>query len=154
MKKMKKIIICYIIPINQNMPQWKSITNYPNYEVSNEGEFRNIKTNRILKQFKNKNNGYSTITLSKEGQSKSFNAHRLVGLHFIPNPENLTDLDHINGRKNDNSVKNLRWLSHQDNIEAYHTEKRRKQAILDLMNAEKRRKQAILELINAVIQLL
>lgn len=41
---------------------------------------------------------------------------RAVALAFVPNPDGLTDVDHINNDKTDNSAKNLQWLSHRDNI--------------------------------------
>lgn len=42
--------------------------------------------------------------------------HRIVAQAFIPNPDNLPTVDHINGDTTDNRVENLQWLSHKDNI--------------------------------------
>lgn len=42
--------------------------------------------------------------------------HRLVAQTFIPNPDNLTDVDHIDGDKDNNNVENLRWCTHKQNI--------------------------------------
>lgn len=42
--------------------------------------------------------------------------HRLVAETFIPNPNNYSDVDHINGNTQDNRVENLRWCTHQQNI--------------------------------------
>lgn len=53
--------------------------------------------------------------MNKEGKSKTFRVHRLVAEAFIPNPNNLSDVDHIDENKNNNSVENLRWLSHKEN---------------------------------------
>ena len=43
--------------------------------------------------------------------------HRLVAQHYIPNPENKKEVDHINNIRNDNRVENLRWVCHQENMD-------------------------------------
>lgn len=43
-------------------------------------------------------------------------SHRLVAIHFIPNPDNLSDVNHKDGNKSNNSINNLEWMSHKDNI--------------------------------------
>jgi hypothetical protein len=53
--------------------------------------------------------------LYKEGIQKRFNHHQLVGIYFIPNPENYKQIDHINGVKNDNRLENLRWGNQSQN---------------------------------------
>ena len=50
---------------------WKDIKDYPNYQVSNLGNVKNIKTNKILKPF-NTGNEYLKVALSKNGVSKQF----------------------------------------------------------------------------------
>lgn len=60
--------------------------------------------------------GYLIVFL-KIGDKKTSKAiHRLLAEAFIPNPEGLSDVDHINGDKRDNSLSNLRWCSHGKNI--------------------------------------
>ena len=107
---------------------WKIIPEYLQYEVSLFGEFRRIGRNgkpaKPIKTFKHKDTGYITITLSRNGIIKTFNAHRLVALTHIANPFNYSDVDHIDEDKENNRVINLRWLSHQDNIKAYHQQRR------------------------------
>ena len=96
------------------MEEFKKIDDYDNYEVSNFGNVRNTNTNRILKQCKN-NRGYLYVSLSKNGIGKKFSIHNLIALHFIPNPENLREIDHINQDKANNSISNLRWISPSNN---------------------------------------
>ena len=82
------------------------------YEVSNLGRVRN-KINKILLNGSVNKNGYVIYSL----EDKSYFAHRLVLQSFQPidNFEEMTG-DHINGIKTDNSLKNLRWLSTEDNV--------------------------------------
>ena len=91
---------------------YKPIDGY-DYEVSNVGLVRNVKTGRILKQFLV--NGYLRVGLSKDGVEKKFLVHRLVAQAFIPNPKNKPQIDHIDGNKQNNRVDNLRWVTSKEN---------------------------------------
>lgn len=94
--------------------QWKLIEDYPNYEVSNMGRVRNTKTGRILRLVVNEW-GYLHVTLCKDGKMKRFLVHRLVATTFIQNPENKSQVNHINGIKTDNRVENLEWVTNSEN---------------------------------------
>ena len=95
---------------------WKSIKDYEGlYEVSNLGRVRRMNyTNQygtfdkivILKSWTH--NGYQYVQLSKYNKKKIFRIHRLIAETFIPNPNNLSEIDHINTIKTDNRVENLR----------------------------------------------
>lgn len=98
-----------------NTEIYKTITDYPNYEVSNLGNVRNKKTGQVLKPGKN-NCGYLKVDLRKEGKRKHFLIHRLVSTVFIPNPETKNEVNHINGIKTDNRVENLEWVTHSENV--------------------------------------
>lgn len=63
--------------------------------------------------------GYLAVQLRKDGKGKSYYVHRLVGLAFIPNPQNLETIDHIDGNKLNNNADNLQWLSRTNNIRKY-----------------------------------
>ena len=94
---------------------WKDIKDYPNYQVSNLGNVKNIKTNKILKPF-NTSNEYLKVALSKNGISKQFFIHRIVAKAFIPNPNNLPEVNHIKEfEKTNNKVDNLEWCNHSYN---------------------------------------
>lgn len=99
------------------MEIWKDIEGYEDlYEVSDEGRVRNKKTGRILKAGKD-TGGYLYINLCKDGEPKPKSIHRLVAQSFIPNPLNLSEVNHIDEDKTNNNVDNLEWISHQDNID-------------------------------------
>lgn len=56
------------------------------------------------------------VTLADlEHNKKMFYVHRLVGMTFLPNPDNLPEINHINQIKDDNRVENLAWVSSKDN---------------------------------------
>ena len=93
-----------------NIEQWRLIDEYQNYEISSHGRVRNNKTNRILKNGKDKD-GYSCLTLRKEGKGKFHYVHRLVAFSFCENPENLDLVDHIDRVKTNNIFNNLRWVT-------------------------------------------
>ena len=101
------------------MELYKSIENFPNYEVSNYGNVRNIKTQKLLKHQKSNHNGvvYNNITLFNESSPKGTTKtiHRLVGEAFIPNPDNKPCIDHIDRNSTNNNVSNLRWATYSEN---------------------------------------
>ncbi len=98
------------------METFKNIIDYENlYQISNLDNIKNLKTNRILKNIKH-SDGYFCISLFKDKKPKSFLIHRLVGIHFIPNPNNYSIINHIDTIKTNNCVDNLEWVNNRENI--------------------------------------
>ncbi len=99
--------------------EWKVIQEFPNYEVSDSGEVRNKKFNRIL-AFSETNRGFTTyrrITLFKNNKRFYRSVHRLVAEAFIPNPDNLPQVDHIDANGKNNNATNLQWVTPSENIQ-------------------------------------
>lgn len=94
--------------------RWKIIKDFPNYQVSNKGNIKNIKRGKELMP-RNNGKGYYTVVLYRKGIKKNLRVHRLVAECFIPNPLNLTTVNHINFNKSDNRVMNLEWASFREN---------------------------------------
>lgn len=92
----------------------KDIAGYPNYQISADGLAFNKKTGRWLQPL-NLTKGYQGTRLYHEGKGKTFKLHRLVALAYIPNPDNLGQVNHIDGDKLNNTVSNLEWCSNQEN---------------------------------------
>ena len=90
------------------------IENYPNYTISDKGEIVNINTNKELKPYI-RNDGYVIISLSKGGKKYKCYLHRLVAETFIPNPDNLSQVNHKDEDKTNNCVSNLEWITPKDN---------------------------------------
>lgn len=94
----------------------KDIKNYEGlYGITSCGRVWSYENKCFLKPSINKK-GYQRVNLYKNGKLKSFLVHRLVAEAYIPNPNNLPEVDHIDNDKNHNYVNNLQWLSHKDNV--------------------------------------
>lgn len=101
---------------------WKEIGGKQRiYEVSNFGKIcsRSRKTNKLHNLSPTlTSDGYLRIgiNLTGIGKSQNYYIHRLVAMAFLPNPNNLPEVNHIDCNTVNNSVENLEWCTHADNI--------------------------------------
>ena len=103
---------------------YKVIPGFPNYEVSDLGNVRNKKTGKVLKPYLTR--GYLRVSLyDDEGKRCCKLLHRIAAEAFIPNPEKLPVVNHINGCKTDARVTNLEWVTHSENMSHAHRSKLR-----------------------------
>lgn len=94
--------------------RYKTVTSYPNYEVSDEGDVRNKKTSRILQpQYLTK--GYLGVRLYNNGNGKTLKLHRLVALAFVDGYFEGAQVNHKDGNKANNHYSNLEWCTNQEN---------------------------------------
>lgn len=104
------------------MEVWKDIEGFEGkYQVSNMGNVRSFsrwKNGNILKPGTN-GSGYFYVQLVKDGRKNVIVRviHRLVAIAFIENPDNLPEVNHIDGNKKNNNVENLEWVSRERNIQ-------------------------------------
>ena len=112
----------------KNKEIWKDVVGYEGiYQVSSMGNVRSIDreivdvngnirkyTGNTMKLELSKE-GYWRVGLNYKGSKVKFLVHRLVAMAFIPNPNNLPEINHKNEIKNDNRVGNLEWCTSKYN---------------------------------------
>ena len=100
------------------MEEWRDVPEYEDiYQVSNYGRVRRIYNGKVkVMTQRHRGKGYLGVTLLKNGTKKDFYVHRLVAETFIPNQDNLPQVNHKNLNKEDNSVENLEWVTAVDNM--------------------------------------
>ena len=120
---------------------WKDIEGFEGrYQVSSCGRVKSLShfqsfgnqgmriiPERLLK-YGNRANGYMMVVLCKDNIRKSCNVHRLVAQAFIPNPNNLPQVNHIDENKHNNNVDNLEWVTSKENINHGTSLKRRSES--------------------------
>lgn len=100
------------------MEEWKDVKGYEgHYKVSNLGRIKSFKYYLEGKLLKTQIDwdGYETISLTLNKKSKKYKVHRLVAQAFIPNPDNLLEINHKDKNKLNNNVKNLEWCTRKYN---------------------------------------
>lgn len=98
------------------MEVWKDIKGYENkYQISNLGKVRNTNTKKLYITSIDTRGYYRINLYNNLGEYKTFRVHRLLGIAFIPNPNNYPCINHIDGNKANNDLSNLEWCTHQQN---------------------------------------
>lgn len=117
---------------------FKDIEGYEGlYQVSNLGRVKSLerldsrghKVNERILRLKKNRYGYLQVTLYINGKGKTIEIHRLVAIHFLPNPNNLPEVNHIDENKENNSLENLEWCDHSYNINFGNRNKRVSESI-------------------------
>jgi hypothetical protein len=92
---------------------WKTVEEFPKYQVSTFGNVRNVKKNKVVKI--TQKCGYNVAILRNNETGKSFRVHRLVAIAFIENSEKKLEVNHKDKNKLNNCVSNLEWNTRTEN---------------------------------------
>ena len=129
----KKIIFEEVKPPNNDEEIWKDVDGFIGYyQISSFGRIRSVDRyitdidgkerfykGKILNQSANSSN-YKKVRFCKDNEGKNLYTHRLVAEHFILNPENKPEVNHIDGNKWNNHYLNLEWVTDQENTQHAH----------------------------------
>lgn len=85
------------------------------YLISNRGRIISLNSGSEMAQYVQKN-GYAAVKLHTHNVKRTFLVHRLVASAFVPNPNGLAEVNHIDGDKLNNSADNLEWVTHSQNM--------------------------------------
>lgn len=122
--KMQNLTIIYKVTPN-SMTAWKDIRGYEGiYQIASNGDIKSLdrmdaagrKLTGKPKKTMTSNIGYIRVALTRECISNVFLVHRLVAESFIPNHDNKTQVNHIDGNKANNDISNLEWVTASENI--------------------------------------
>ena len=107
------------------MEEWRDVVGYDGlYQVSDTGKVRSMyfKNNHVFKprikemQIYTNKHRRCYVSIHKDGIRKNATVHRLVAIAFIPNPNNLPEVNHIDGNPSNNHVNNLEWCTKRQNL--------------------------------------
>ncbi len=91
-----------------NLEEWKTIEEFPDYQVSNLGRIKSLKWNKIkILVFVNTKKGYNSVNLCKNSKQKNMQVHKLVYEAFVEKLNKEECLHHLNKNKKDNRLDNL-----------------------------------------------
>ena len=100
--------------VNLSEPRWRDVPSSTLHQISDEGNIRNKNTLRILKQQANRC-GYMICRVTTNRARVTLRPHRLVALLFIANPLEKQQVNHIDGVKANNKIRNLEWCTNSEN---------------------------------------
>ena len=97
--------------------EWRDIPGYEgHYQVSNTGLVRSVKKEPLILKIDHQRNGYQRVYLWLGKGKKNCLVHRLVAEAFIPNPNHLPEVNHLDEDKDNNDIRNLEWCTHLRNL--------------------------------------
>lgn len=110
---------------------WKDVLGYEGlYKVSNYGEVYSEYLKRNLKQY-DRGNGYLSVMFTKDGKHINRTVHSVVAETFLGKPQKGLEIDHIDGDKTNNSIQNLRYITHSKNMNNPISKRKRENAIIE-----------------------
>ena len=91
-----------------------TLNEYPDYEILNDFPYtiRRKDNHYVVKECINKSDGYVSVNIN----GNKINKHQIIAKQFLPNPNNLPQVDHLNKDRSDYHLSNLRWVSVRENM--------------------------------------
>lgn len=110
--------LCKHFYVMEKELEWKWIKGFEGmYKIYIDGSVYSVRTKRFRKpEIMNAGTGYLQVGLWRNYKRTSMYIHRLIAIHFMENPNNYKEIDHINRISLDNSIENLRWCDRKTNI--------------------------------------
>jgi len=106
---------------NQSKEEWKYIEGTNNqYIVSNLGSVISLRQRMQTLTKTTQASGYNYVMIEINGKPKNYRLHKLVAMAFVPNPNNYTEINHIDGNKKNNRSDNLVWCNRSMNMRHYY----------------------------------
>ena len=90
------------------------VIGFPNYLIYPDGRVWSKHKGGRWRKYGRDKDGYLQVSFCEGGKSTTRKMHRLIAIHYIPNPKNKPTVDHINRIKTDNRIENLRWATHEE----------------------------------------
>lgn len=95
--------------------EWREIPGYERYKVSENGQITGVSGKLMALGHDGKKRKRPKITMWINGKGVTRSVHRLVALAFVPNPNNLPQVNHKDGDTNNNHYSNLEWCTNFEN---------------------------------------
>ena len=98
------------------METWKEIEGFNGkILVSSRGRIKSELRNGTILKSQTDSKGYHRVRITVNQVKRTLKIHREVAKAFLPNPNNLPQVNHIDGNKNNNAVDNLEWVTNREN---------------------------------------
>ena len=116
--------------------RWSDIDEFPSYQCSTMGRFRNVRTGRLIRGTLART-GYIHINLTKHGKQHITQAHRVIAKTFLGTPSAPADwvVDHVNRDRTDNRLANLEWVTRRENALRYIAQRNRAKLRVELIHS-------------------
>lgn len=92
----------------------RQIKQHPNYCITLDGRLFSLNSMKFIKPYHDRD-GYVFYRMSNKSREFQRKAHRLVAMAYLPNPHNKSDVNHIDGKKDNNILFNLEWATKSEN---------------------------------------